>query len=58
MEPHLIAYGQVIIDKKTIDHITPHERGQILNYLKIANMRIGLILNFKNARLEWERIIL
>ena len=29
-----------------------------LNYLKIANLAVGLILNFKHARLEWERVVL
>ena len=30
----------------------------MLNYLRITNLRVGLILNFKHARLEWERIVL
>jgi len=56
--PDLIAFGLVIVDTKVIDRITDHERGQMLNYLKITKLRVGLILNFKNARLEFERIIL
>jgi GxxExxY protein len=56
--PDLIAFGSVIIDAKVIDRITDHERGQMLNYLRITKLRVGLILNFKHARLEWERIIL
>ena len=28
------------------------------NYLKITGLRVGLLLNFKHAKLEWERIIL
>ncbi|HXR48244.1 MAG TPA: GxxExxY protein [Candidatus Limnocylindrales bacterium] len=56
--PDLIAFGSVIVDTKVIDRITDHERGQMLNYLRITKLRVGLILNFKNARLEWERIVL
>jgi GxxExxY protein len=56
--PDLIAFGSVIVDMKVIDRITDHERGQMLNYLKITKLRVGLILNFKNARLEFERIVL
>jgi GxxExxY protein len=56
--PDLIAFGSVIVDTKVIDRITNHERGQMLNYLKITKLRVGLILNFKNARLEFERIVL
>jgi len=48
----------VIVDAKVIDRITDVERGQMLNYLRITKLRVGLILNFKHPRLEWERILL
>jgi GxxExxY protein len=56
--PDLIAFGSVIVDTKVIDRITDHERGKMLNYLRIAKLRVGLLLNFKNARLEYERVVL
>ena len=56
--PDLIVFGSVIVDTKVIDRITNHERGQMLNYLRITKLKVGLILNFKNARLEWERVVL
>ncbi len=56
--PDLIAFGSVIVDTKVIDRITDRERGQMLNYLRLAKLRVGLILNFKNPRLEWERVVL
>jgi GxxExxY protein len=56
--PDLIAFGSVVVDTKVIDQITDHERGLMLNYLQITNSRVGLILNFKRAKLEWERIVL
>lgn len=56
--PDLIAFGSVIVDTKVIERITDHERGKMLNYLRITKLRVGLILNFKHARLEWERIVL
>ena len=56
--PDLIAYGKVIVDTKVIDRITDHERGQMLNYLRITKLTVGLIINFKHPRLEWERVVL
>src|SRR5258707_6161725 len=56
--PDLIAFGQVIVDAKVIEQITDRERGQMLNYLRICKLRVGLILNFKHARFEMERIAL
>jgi GxxExxY protein len=55
--PDLIAFSQVIVETKTIERITDTERGQVINYLKITGLRVGLILNFKRAKLEWERLI-
>jgi GxxExxY protein len=56
--PDLIAFDAIVVDAKVIDTITDHERGQMLNYLRITGHRVGVILNFKRAKLEWERIIL
>ena len=56
--PDLLVYGKIIIDTKTIDKITDLERGQVLNYLKITGCRVGLILNFKHATLQWARFVL
>ena len=56
--PDLIAFDSVVVDAKVIDRITNVERGQMLNYLKITKLRVGVLLNFKNPKLEWERIVL
>ena len=56
--PDLIAFGSVVVDTKVIDRITDLERGQMINYLKISGLKIGLIINFSKPRLEWERIAL
>src|SRR6267378_242830 len=49
--PDLLVLDAVVADPKVLDRITDHERGQMLNYLRITKMRVGLILNFKHARL-------
>ncbi len=56
--PDLIAFDSIVVDTKVIERITDHERGLMLNYLRITNSGVGLILNFKRAKLEWERIVL
>jgi GxxExxY protein len=56
--PDLIVFGSVIVDPKVIDHITDFERGKMLNYLRIVKLRVGLLLNFKKPRLEFERVVL
>jgi len=56
--PDLIAFDSVVVDTKVIDRISDHERGLILNYLRVTGFRVGVILNFKHRKLEWERIAL
>ena len=55
--PDLIVFHKIVVDVKVIDRITDHEVGQILNYLKITGLKLGIILNFRRAKLEWKRII-
>jgi GxxExxY protein len=56
--PDLVCFDQIVVDTKTIDCITGHELGQMLNYLRITGLEVGLILNFKYARLDWKRVVL
>lgn len=56
--PDRIVENKVVVDTKVIDHIGDHEIGQMLNYLKITGLKVGLIINFKKSRLEWKRVVL
>src|SRR5438093_4747329 len=56
--PDLIAFDSLVVDTKVIDQITDHERGLMLNYLRITGLRVGVILTFKHPKLEWQRIAL
>ena len=56
--PDLIAFECVVVDTKVVDRISDIERGQMLNYLRITGTHVGLIVNFKRPKLEWERLVL
>jgi GxxExxY protein len=56
--PDLIAFDAIVVDTKVVEKITDHERGLMLNYLRITSLRVGVILNFKHRKLEWERLVL
>jgi len=56
--PDLICFDQIVVDIKSIDKVTNHEIGQMLNYLKITNLKLGILLNFKHSTLEWRRVVL
>jgi GxxExxY protein len=50
--PDLIAYEKIVVDAKVIEKITDREIAQMMNYLKVTGLRLGYILNFKQAKLE------
>src|SRR4030081_3154802 len=50
--PDLIVFDTIVVDTKIIDRITDHERLLMINYLRITKLRVGLIFNFKHAKLE------
>jgi GxxExxY protein len=56
--PDLVVEGRVILELKTVETITDEHRGQVLNYLRVTGLHIGLILNFKHPKFEWERMVL
>jgi GxxExxY protein len=56
--PDIVVFEKVIVDTKTIERITDHEVGRMLNYLRATNLKVGLILNFKHAKLQFRRVTL
>ncbi len=54
--PDLIVYDQIIVDTKTIKHISDRELAQMLGYLKATGLPMGLIHNFGNPRVEVKRV--
>ncbi len=56
--PDLVVEQRVIVDTKTVQAINDDHRGTMINYLKITGLKVGVIINFKNRKLEWERLVL
>ncbi len=42
----MIVNDSVIIENKTVDKIAPIHEAQLLTYLKIANLKLGFLLNW------------
>ena len=56
--PDLIIEEKVVVDLKAIREINVIEEAQMVNYLKITELEVGLIINFAGRSLEWKRLIL
>lgn len=51
----LIVENKVIVELKAVTEVEPRFYIQIINYLKIFNIEIGLLLNFGNTSLQYNR---
>lgn len=55
--PDLVVEELVIVDTKVVEHFNQTHLAQVLGYLAIAEMQLGLLLNFKYVRLQWKRVV-
>ncbi|AZB11937.1 GxxExxY protein [Chryseobacterium sp. G0162] len=44
----MIIENKVILEIKTVDYISPVHKAQLLTYLKMANCKLGMLLNFQS----------
>ena len=42
----LFVGGQLIVELKSIDRVTGVHRAQLLTYMKLSDVKVGLLLNF------------
>jgi GxxExxY protein len=55
--PDLIVDGAVIIDTKVVTCFNDAHIAQMLGYLNITRLEVALLVNFKDAKLQWKRIV-
>ncbi len=42
----IVVNDQVVLELKTVDRLEPIHQAQLLTYMKLSGLRLGLILNF------------
>jgi GxxExxY protein len=50
--PDLIVADEIIIEVKSIERIAPVHVAQVLTYLRITSLHLGLIMNFNSATMR------
>ena len=48
----LVIDRKIIVELKTVERLLPIHEAQLLTYLKLSGIRIGLLLNFNTAVLK------
>ena len=52
----LIIEGSVIVELKCCDSLLGEHQAQLINYLKVSGIFIGLLVNFGNRKVEYKRL--
>ncbi|MHA1597637.1 MAG: GxxExxY protein [Alphaproteobacteria bacterium] len=55
--PDILVEGRIIVELKAIDRLSPSHTGLVLNYLKVADLDVGLLFNFGRPKLEFKRVL-
>ena len=55
--PDLIIDNKVIADPKVVTEFNDTHIAQMLGYLNITGLGVAILLNFKNAKLDWKRVV-
>ena len=56
-QPDFISYDEVIVEIKAITSLSGIEEAQLINYLKAAKLKVGLLINFGSRSLEYKRFV-
>ncbi len=48
----ILVEGELVIEVKALEAIAPVHTAQLVSYLKLANRRLGLLINFNTVHLK------
>ena len=58
-KPDFICYNKIIVELKAVKSIAAEHKAQIINYLNVTNLKLGLLVNFGgHPKVEIERFVL
>lgn len=52
-----VCYGKIIVELKAVQELEDIHRAQIINYLKVSKMKLGILVNFNATSVAPERFL-
>ena len=52
-----ICYKNIIVELKALSELNTTHQSQLINYLKVTNIKLGLLVNFGRRSLETKRVV-
>jgi len=53
-----VVFGNIILEIKSVGKLADEHIAQALNYLKVSQNKVALIVNFNEDKLQYKRLIL
>ena len=53
-----ICYDTIVVELKAVSKLVNANKAQVLNYLHGTKLAVGLLINFGESSLKWERLTL
>ena len=54
----LVVEDRIVLELKTVERFAPHHTAQLLSYLKASGYRLGILVNFSKAKVEYRRVVM
>lgn len=55
--PDFICYKEIVLEIKVLSKCGPNEAAQVINAIKAAKKKVGVLMNFGELSLYWKRYI-
>ena len=52
-----ICYDKIIIETKAVKELSGIDEAQVINYLKAADLKLGILINFGSQSIEYKRLV-
>lgn len=57
--PDFVCFDNIVLELKVVVQLTGSHAAQLINYLKVMQRRLGLLMNFGGVpKLEWKRYVI
>ncbi|MBQ6433960.1 MAG: GxxExxY protein [Bacteroidaceae bacterium] len=55
LRPDFVCYSHIILELKAVSNLLPEHEAQLINYLKAADLPVGLLINFGTESIQVKR---
>lgn len=52
-----VIYDKIVVELKAVEELLPVHKAQVINYLAITELKLGLLVNFNTRQVKPERIV-